>query len=224
MTILYSNGCSHTANMVLEPEQRYPYLLSRKLNWKLRPGAIAGSCNRRIIRSTYRDCLNLQKEKDDIFVLLQLTYLHRTEYAGVRTKDNQWKYSFNEEFFEYDKFESLNPNTTDVSTNVKKWTELGFTLHDELAEFNRICSELIGLISFFKQHNINYIIYTGPKIKLDDALLENDILYRYLKKDTRVLDLINFNMLEITGKQSHPDKDGMELISDYFFNLLCEPA
>lgn len=221
MTILYSNGCSYTANMVLEPEQKYPYLLGKKLNWKLRPAAIAGSCNRRIIRATYRDCLNLQKE-DDIFVLLQLTHLHRTEYAGTRTKDNQWKYSFNEEFFEYDKFESLKPNIIDIPPAVQKWADIGFTLHDELAEFNRICSELIGLTAFFKQHNINYLIYTGPKIELSSDILKNDILYQYLKNDIRILDLITFNMLGLTGKQVHPDIDGMQLIADYFFSLLCE--
>lgn len=219
MTILYSNGCSYTANMVLEPEQKYPYLLSSKLNWKLRPGAIAGSCNRRIIRATYRDCLNLQKE-DDIFVLLQLTHLHRTEYAGVRTKDNQWKYSFNEEFFEYDKFESLKPDTTNIPPTVKKWADIGFTLHDELAEFNRICSELIGLTAFFKQHNISYLIYTGPKIELSNDILKNDILYQYLKNDMRILDLLEFNMLGLTGKQEHPNKDSMILIANYFYSLL----
>jgi hypothetical protein len=205
--------------MVLDLEQRYPYLLGKKLNWKLKPAAIAGSCNKRIIRATYRDCLNLQKE-DDIFVLLQLTHLHRTEYAGTRTKDNQWKYSFKEELFEYDKFESVKPNAIDIPPTVRKWADIGFTLHDELAEFNRICSELIGLTSFFKQHNINYLIYTGPKIELSSNILKNDTLYQYLKNDMRILDLLEFNMLELTGKQAHPNKDGMILIADYFYSLL----
>ena len=99
--ILYSNGCSYTANMVLEPEQKYPYLLSKKLNYQLKTVAIAGSCNRRIIRSTMRDCTNLIDQNQQVFALIQLTHLHRTEYAGVRTQKNQYKYSYDQNQFEF---------------------------------------------------------------------------------------------------------------------------
>jgi hypothetical protein len=204
--------------MVLKPEQKYPHLLSKRLNWDLRTAAIAGSCNRRIIRSTIRDCVNLSTQ-DQIFALIQLTHLHRTEYAGFRTADNQYKYSYNEAYFENDMYEGLKPNDyTGLPKRVKDWVELGFSLHNEDAEFTRLCSDVLGLTAFLKSKNINYCIFSGPANNLSC----DDTLYKELQQDTKVLDLLEFNMLGLTGKQVHPTEEGMQLIADYFFNLLCE--
>lgn len=219
--ILYSNGCSYTANMKLLPEQKYPYLLSQRLNYQLRTAAIAGSCNRRIIRSTIRDCINLVNQDQQVFALIQLTHLHRTEYAGVRTTTNQYKYSYDENQFEYDLYEGLKPNNLDeVPNRVQQWAELGFSLHDESAEFTRLCADLIGLTAFFQTRNIKYCIFSGSAIQVSCQ----DTLYKELQKDSCVLDLLKFNMLGLTGEQKHPDEKGMQLIADYFFNLLCEQA
>lgn len=216
--ILYSNGCSYTANMVLAPEQKYPYLLSKKLNYNLKAAAIAGSCNRRIIRSTIRDCINLSKQ-EQVFALIQLTHLHRTEYAGSRTTDNQYKYSYDENQFEYDMYEGLKPNDyAGLPGRVKDWAEMGFSLHNDDAEFTRLCSDVLGLAAFLRSKNIKYCIFTGPAINLNIR----DTLYSELKLDNNVLDLFEFNMLGLTGQQKHPDVVGMQLIADYFFNLLCE--
>lgn len=218
MTILYSNGCSYTANMVLEPEQKYPYLLSQRLGWDLRTAAIAGSCNRRIIRSTMRDCIKLSTQ-DHVFALIQLTHLHRTEYAGIKTVNNQFKYSYDERYFEYDKFEGVKPNDyTGLPSRVKDWAELGFSLHVEDAEFSRLCADVLGLVSFLKFKNIDYCVFTGPAI----AVQSTDSLYIELQNDANVLDLLKFNMLGLTGEQHHPNVNGMQLIADYFFNLLYE--
>lgn len=217
--ILYSNGCSYTANMKLLPEQKYPYLLSQRLHYQLRTAAIAGSCNRRIIRSTIRDCANLVNQDQQVFALIQLTHLHRTEYAGVRTVENQYKYSYDENQFEYDLYEGLKPNDlNEVPKRVQQWAELGFGLHNESAEFTRLCADLLGLASFFKSKNIGYCIFSGPAIQVSCQ----DTLYKELQKDNHVLDLLKFNMLGLTGEQKHPDDVGMQLIADYFFNLLCE--
>ena len=215
--ILYSNGCSYTANMVLEPEQKYPYLLSKKLNYQLKTAAIAGSCNRRIIRSTMRDCTNLIDQNQQVFALIQLTHLHRTEYAGVRTQKNQYKYSYDQNQFEYDLYEGLKPNDlSEVPNRVRQWAELGFGIHDESAEFTRLCADLLGLTSFFQKRNIKYCIFSGPAIQVSC----HDILFTVLESDSCVLDLLKFNMLKLTGKQEHPNEVGMQLIADYFFNLL----
>jgi len=214
--ILYSNGCSYTANMILDPDQKYPYLLSKKLNWELYTAAIAGSCNRRIIRSTIRDCINLSK-LDEVFALIQLTHLHRTEYAGKRTKDNQYEYSYDDRYFDYDLYEGLKPNDyKGLSNHVIEWADMGYALHDDTAEFTRICSDTLGLAAFLKIKNINYCIFTAPKIDIDCQ----DALYKELQQDINILDPLKFNMLDLTGQQKHPDKDGMQLIADYFYNLI----
>jgi hypothetical protein len=142
--------------------------------------------------------------------------LTRIEYAGQR---DSWRYA------DQDLFESLNgidhPNNTALTNQLIK---SNFLLHNEHAELTRVMSDLIGLIGFFKQHNIKYLIYTGPRILVDPKDISDDVFYQYLQKDQGVLDLVNFNMLDLIGEQKHPDVDGMQIIADYFFNLLCESA
>lgn len=216
MTILYSNGCSYTANFVLESHQRYPYLLADKLKWTLKSAAIPGSSNRRIIRCTIRDCIKLLDQSKSIFALIQLSHMSRTEFAGVKTTQNQWKYA------EDDQFESINgPDCPDISDIASAWSKKSLLLHNEHAELTRLMSDIISLTAFFKQHNINYMIFSGPKVYVHSDQVKSDRFYQYLQKDSKVLDLIGFNMLDLTGKQVHPDINGMQIIADYFFNLLC---
>ena len=66
------------------------------------------------------------------------------------------------------------------------------------------------------------MIFSGPRIYLDKNKLVNDVLYQHLLRDQNVLDLLEFSMLGLTGKEKHPDADGMQIIADYFFNLLSE--
>jgi hypothetical protein len=216
MTILYSNGCSYTANLLLPPEQKYPYLLSKRLNWNLQTAAIPGSCNRRIIRCTIRDCIKLLSNNESIFALIQLTHLSRIEYAG---QGNSWRYAKD------DMYESLNgidhPDNTPLGNDLVRSS---FLLHNEHAELTRLMSDLVGLVGFFKQHNIKYLIYFGSEILVSPTELANDTFYQYLKQDLGVLDLVGFNMLGLTGEQRHPDKTGNEIIANYFFNLLDEQA
>jgi hypothetical protein len=217
MTVLYSNGCSYTANLVLESDFRYPQILSKKIGWDLQASAIPGSCNRRIIRCTIRDCIKLLEKQKPIFALIQLSHMARTEFAGTKTRQNQWKYA------DSDFFESINgPDCPELQGIEKDWGRNSFLLHDEQAEFTRLASDIITLTAFFKLHKIDYLIYSGPKIQLTPENIESDTLYRYLLKDKNVLDLLKFNMLDLTGQQKHPDIIGMQLIADYFFNLLCE--
>ena len=219
MTILYSNGCSYTANRVLPNEQLYPYLLADKLKWSLEFAATPGSSNSKILRCTIRDCIKLLEKKEKIVAMIQLSHMTRTEFAGVKNTVNHWKYSKD------DLFESINgPDCPDISEIARQFGKNYILLHDEQAALTRLMSDIIALAGFFNQHSIDYVIYSGPKIYLTLDKIGKDIFYQYLKNDTRVLDLINFNMLELTGKQVHPDTNGMQLIADYFFNLLYESA
>jgi hypothetical protein len=214
MTILYSNGCSYTYNHLVPKEQRYQHILAERFGWEIESAAIPGSCTRRIIRCAMRDCIKLSEGNQPIVALVQLTHLTRIEYAG---NGNSWRYA------KEDPYESLNgighPDNTDLANDLVRSS---FLLHNERAELTRVMSELIGMTSFFKQHNIKYLIYTGPKILVEPAEIADDTFYQYLKQDRSVLDLAEFNMLALTGEQRHPDKTGNEIIADYFFNLLCE--
>jgi hypothetical protein len=217
--ILYSNGCSYTANNVLAEEKRYPQILAKRLGWDIMPLSIPGSSNRRIIRCTIRDCIKLLHQNKKIFAMIQLSHLTRYEFAGKTDTQHPWKYA------EGDLFESFNgPDASGISHAAHEFNKYHFLLHDSHAELTRLMADIIGLTAFFKQHDIDYIIFTGPKIHVPIEKVESDLFYQYCKNDHNILDLLEFNMLDLTGKQTHPDEQGMQLIADYFFNLLCEPV
>ena len=210
--ILYSNGCSYTKNLKVDDDQRYPSLLSRQLNWDLMDNGIPGSCNGRILRCTYRDSVKLLNQGKSFFALIQLTHLYRFEYVGEHTEKNHWKYAAD------DLFESITPATHDIPAQVKTYANGHFALHNDTAEFSKLIANLIGLTAFFKQNNIGYLIYSGPEVPPID--MSQDAMYLYLSKNAGVLDLLNFNMLGITGKQQHPAAEGMQQIANYFYQLL----
>ena len=71
MTILYSNGCSYTANFDLNRDDRYPIIIAKKLGWQCYDRAEPGSCNSRIIRTTINDCLKLKNQSEEIVALIE---------------------------------------------------------------------------------------------------------------------------------------------------------
>jgi hypothetical protein len=213
MTILYSNGCSFTDWRYIPREQRYPIIIGERQGWSVHDRGLPGSCNSRIIRTTIRDCCALLPRQEPIVALIQLTFLDRYEYPGVATADNRWKYENG------DLFESVTPGQLQDSDLdvVNNWIRSNLLLHNDAAAYLQLFASLIGLTGFFRQHNIRYYIYNGPA---QNNIFEPTDLYQYLKQDPGVLDLQTFNMLDLTGRQLHPDAEGMIAIADYFCNLL----
>jgi hypothetical protein len=216
MTILYSNGCSFTAQMNLPREDRYPLLIGKHCGWTVYDKASPGSCNTKIIRRAMRDCSKLLQQQEKIIALIQLTYKERWEYAGDPEGSNSWQYGWCE-----DLFETIKPN------DEKNWPlelqTIGrqiFLLQKENALYSQLFSNLLGLVSFFKVNKIDYKIFAGPQgINDDHATMTQDAFYQYLSQDKNILDLTNFNILSLTGSQIHPDSAGMQKIADYFINL-----
>jgi hypothetical protein len=213
MTILYSNGCSFTDWRYIPREQRYPIIIGERQGWSVHDRGLPGSCNSRIIRTTIRDCCELIKNNEPIVALVQLTFTDRYEYPGVATADNRWKYENG------DLFESVTPGQypSEESEVVRSWARSNLLLHNDDAAYLQLFASVIGLAGFFRQHNIWYYIYNGPA---QNNIFEPTDLYHYLKQDPGVLDLQTFNMLDLTGRQQHPDAAGMITIADYFCNLL----
>jgi len=218
MTILYSNGCSYTANLDLARDERYPIILSKKLGWDCKDRAEPGSCNSRIIRTTIEDCIKLRKQSNEkIFAMIQLSHLFRTEYPDDTNPLG-------------DPFYSIKPNIlSNVPEDVVKYSTLYWKLYNERQLLINLLTLLIGLTGYFNHNNINYLIYLGPNENvMYTSNLKNDVRFAYLKKDSGLLDLEKFYMLDLLDKKdSHPDQIGMQKISDYFYekiSLLCEPA
>lgn len=228
MTILYSNGCSYTANYNIERSERYPILIAKHFKWMVQDKAIPGNCNSKIIRSAMRDCVSLLKQEKPIVAMIQLTHQERFEYAGKPTKENAWKYGLLHDQVEnidkqiFDQFESINPmDEKHWPKEIVQYAKQHLILQKIDALNTNLFHSIIGLASFFRTNNIKYLIYAGPSFYNPE--IDNDPFYRYLLNDKNVIDLNNFNMLSITGLSKHPDSSGMKKIADYFINLLAEP-
>jgi len=211
MTILYVNGCSYTANQALEPHQRYPKILADHYGWELIDRSHPGSCNDRIIRCTMRDCISLLLQQKPIVALVQLTHVPRTEYAGTPTEQTQWKY------WQDHYFESIKPNEPNLPGKVSEYMKLHMLLHNQQAATIKLMVMLTGLTSFFQNNNIKYLIYNGPA---DCNGFDPEDFYEFLSQDSSVLDLKTFNMLSLTGRQQHPDSQGMIAIADFFKTVI----
>ena len=216
MTILYSNGCSFTGNNWVEREKRYPILIAEHYGWTIHDRSMPGACNTKIIRCTMRDCLQLVNNNKKIIAMIQLTFKERWEYAGDPNGPNKWQYEYN-----HDEFETIKPSDdNNWPSEIKNYVKQIFVSQRSTALYSQLFSNLIGLICFFKIHNIDYKIFAGPKTPDADEQIMNQLaFYQYLKIDPDVLDLVSFNMLDLTGTQGHPDQEGMRKIADYFINL-----
>ena len=229
MAILYSNGCSFTANFDVDRELRYPTLVGKHFGWEVIDHALPQSCNSKIIRCTIRDCLQMLDRNEKITALVQLTYTHRFEYAGDPDGANKWQYSFGTT---RDEFEVIKLNDdNNWPKEIKDYANSIFMHQRDNALWAQLFSNLVGLISFFKTNDIEYRIFLGPDLinnpgesstEYKDIILQ-DVFYQLcISKDTSVLSLIDFNMLRVANTTMHPDANGMQLIADYFINLLCE--
>jgi hypothetical protein len=212
MTILYSNGCSYTANKNLQDAQRYPSLIANHFGWELMDRSHPGCCNDRIIRCTMRDCIELLAKKQNIVATVQLTHPERTEYAGQPTEHTQWKYWHDH------LFESLKPNSeSGLPENVADYLRLHQILYNQQASMTKLMVSLTGLASFFTNNNIKFLIFAGPE-HLNK--FQEEEFYGFLSQDSRILDLKSFNMLSLTGKQEHPDPQGMIKIADFLITTI----
>jgi hypothetical protein len=225
MTILYTNGCSYTANNDVEKEFRYPHLIGNHFNWRVEDKAVPGFCNSIIIRRAMRDCINLLASGEPIVAMVQLTHQDRFEFAGTPSIENAWKYNLNNnnlninpqinDYFESVRAEDANTWPTDIKDYAKQ------TVLAQKAEAvnSNFLHWTVGLASFFKANNIRYLIYAGPSFALER--LSDDPFYHYLLTDPNVLNLETFDILSTAGTPGkHPDRNGMQKIANHFIKLL----
>jgi len=209
----------------MEHRLRYQTLVAKHFGWQIYDRSISGCCNSIILRRTMRDCINLLKTGKPIVALIQLTHLERFEYAGTPSKENSWKYGLiheqigNTTLATDDPFESINPlDEKHWPAEIVQYAKQHLVLQKHEALTTNLLHGIIGLSAFFKNNNIQYLIYAGPSYR--NEFDSQDAFYQYLLDDPNILNLTNFNMLDLTGQQKHPDPAGMKTISDYFINQL----
>ena len=74
--IVYSNSCSFG---IKQEHPVYAELVATEFGAKLVNSGQAGSCNRRITRTSLRDLINLKNQNNNILCLIGLSFITRTE-------------------------------------------------------------------------------------------------------------------------------------------------
>lgn len=196
---LYGNGCSFTnddyVNLTLKVPT-YLDLISQKFSFQTTKNAgLPGSCNRRIIRTTLRDALNLNSST---LVLVQLTQLHRTEKSYTPGQNNSWKMeNCPEEYHESIKAGSSEPLN-------EKYFENYVRYYDESAAVTDLATDLIMLTGFLQYKQIPHLIFSYSPLVNQHTVkkVKGNLLQVELAKNPNVMNILSECL---TDKLGHGD-------------------
>ena len=198
---LYVNGCSFTndPNIYLESQNQYCDFFKEKYHFNVINRGVPGSCNRRIIRTTLRDCLEFGSST---FVIIQLTDIHRTE---ITADDNCWQ---NDDFFDPSQQEICQSiKLTDSELYKKYLSEKTKLIHDKHL-FDELMVDLLLLTEFLKSRNIDYYVYNHAWIFNKDFVPHNSSFYQRIKADARINDFFNPLSYMLTNEDDYYNDGG----------------
>jgi hypothetical protein len=186
--IVYANGCSF--GLPVGPDSVcYSQLIAEKLNAQLVNSHRPGSGNRRIIRSSLRDLIELKKKSNEkILALVGLSFFFRTELwqpdlpatpndghfhpirteTVVRTTKNQY-YTSNIE----QECKTIDPMTRDWFKQWMIWQNKESIITDQLAD-------IVMFTSFCCEQKIDYLIWNNadiwpglPEVDINDVFIRD---------------------------------------------------
>jgi len=184
--IVYSNSCSFGESN--QGHEIYPELVANHYNATLINQGLSGSCNRRIIRSSVRDLLDIKKEQNkEIICLIGLTFISRTELwqPKIPAKNNDGNFhSITVDFKKHNWSSGL------INTRIKN---IHLTAPPEVQEYYKqwllhmskeaivtdLVTDIILFNSFCQQQNIKLLIWSNaqlwpqpPEVSVDDIFLK----------------------------------------------------
>lgn len=200
---LYVNGCSFTndPNIFLESQNQYSDFFKEKYNIEVINRGVPGSSNRKIIRTTLRDCLQFDS---NTFVIIQLTDLHRTE---ITANKDWWQ---NSDVFDPSQEEIcqvVKPIDDDIKLYKKYLEERTKLIHDKQL-FDELMVDLLLLTEFLKSRKIDYYIYTHAWIFDETFVPHNSSFYQRIKSDNRINDFFNPLSDMLTNEDDYYDDGG----------------
>lgn len=245
--IVYSNSCSFGA-----PNQGhdiYPELISAHYNASLINRGLPGSCNRRIIRTSTRDLLEIKKSSNnEIICLIGLTFISRTELwqSDIPAKDNDGNFH---SIAVDDKKHNwtlglINTRVENIhlsaAENVQDYYKQWLLHMSKEALVTELITDLILFKNFCKQQNIKVLIWNNaqvfpgrPDVATDDIFLK--IFTDTVTNDKNVIDLWSFCFLDyalglghrprdenIYGTSGHPAGPAHRDFASYLINYLKE--
>ena len=169
--LVYANSCSFGA--ANQGHKIYPEVVAETLSAQLINRGQPGSCNRRIIRTTLRDLVELKNQHKNILVLLGLTFIARTELwqPWIEPIDNDGHFS--SIMVDYKKIDwSINGLLDTIVPDISKLADPKLQEYykhwlDHYYQESAMTDLLIDLIMFTgwaNNNNINYIIFSSVDV------------------------------------------------------------
>lgn len=240
--IVYSNSCSFGAP---QGHETYGNVVARHHKAFFKNAGKAGACNRRIIRTTLRDLIELKEQGDDIIALIGLTFLSRTELwrSDLNPVDNDGH--FHVLSIKHDKIDwstkglidTMVPNIHELAEpSVQSYYKEWLTHYDREGTMTNLLTDILMLTGWLKAQNIQYVIFSGPDVFEGDDVIGYDApflssLVEQVKQDKGILNPWGFSFgtfaleqgykpkdYDVYGKHGHPG----ELAHKAFGTFLCE--
>lgn len=208
----------------------------------------AGSCNRRIVRTTCRDILRLRSQYPGrILALVGYTFLHRTELWDKELSDHT-KWPDDGDFFslcamtEWDWF-----NKKDQMYNFQDRLDLfnktSVLWYDEEAQWTNLMLDTLLLSKFLRTQDCDYVIFSAANHRKDPELqIGEDIepqgpfiddFKQQLGSDPGIIDLYGFSFVkycwdhghrpfdyDLYGKHGHPDQAGHRDFAEFLIQQI----
>jgi hypothetical protein len=245
--ILYSNSCSFGAPNQGHPV--YPDVVAKNLNLDcvLNRGK-PGSCNRRIIRTSIRDLIELQKTVDsEIVALIGLTFVSRTElwqpsqpavdndghFQSVTVDDKKINWGIN------GLIDTIVPDISNyVDEEVREYYKQWLIHFNPESVVTDLLTDLIMFVSYLEHTNIKYIIFSNVDVLPgDNKVGYNSPFIQSLKetvhKNKNIIDLWSFSFggfalskgllprdYTLYKQHGHPGEQAHNLFGDYLSDIL----
>ena len=178
-----------------QSEQQFGDHIAKQKGWQLTNAGEPGSCNRRIIRRTLKDC---QKFGNNTLVVVSLTMLSRTEMNVYDLWDHNDSMMTNEDFFQ-----SIKANSLDLI--YQNYRDAWFKNYSEYGEFVNLATDVLLLSGYLRNKGIPYLIYPYQTlIHTPDlfATLRNLPVVQSLSSDPCVINLLDDSLISHLGPGS----------------------
>jgi hypothetical protein len=203
--LIYVNGCSYSDENYHKTmlNNTYAHHYGRLVNGFVLSRAKAGSCNRRIIRTTVHDIIEQRQlnPTQRIIAFIQLTFEIRDElwFDDIEQTLDPCESQFRtHQFSEYtDWRERLlsNKPISKATGFLQNWSHGRAFFYNAYAQRINLLMDVLLLKNLFKSLNIEYLIFQGPRAEvLDDEYLKDFFLTQL--NDTNILNFETFGFCD----------------------------
>jgi hypothetical protein len=243
--IVYSNSCSFGATTNYAG---YSELIAKHFNSEIINKGKPGACNRRIIRTSIRDLLDLKKQHNEIICLIGLTFISRTELWQPTIPADSNDGNFHSIIID---FKKLNWITGLVNTEV---SEVHLYAPQDVQEYYKqwlvhmskeailadLTADIIMFLNFCQAQKIKLLLWSNTQIWPSDPVVAiNDVFfqtfYQTVTSDNAIINPWKFSFRDYAlqhgfrpvdehqfGDDGHPGRQAHEFFAKYLLNYIKE--